>query len=324
MIKVAVLDDYQRVALRMADWSALAGRAEVQVFDRNLAVPDEAAAALADYEVVCLMRERMAFPRALFERLPDLRLIVLTGMRSPSLDLGAAADRGVLVCHTRGGGTEHSTTELAWGLVLACARRIAREDRVMHEGGWQSTIGTMLHGKTLGLLGLGRLGGRMAALGQAFGMEVIAWSENLTPSRAAEAGAERVEKEELFRRSDVVSIHLVLGERTRGLVGAGEIGLMKPSAFLVNTSRGPIVDETALVEALRTGRIAGAGLDVYDREPLPPDHPLRHLDNTVLTPHLGYVTEETYRVFFADMVEDIAAYLDGRPIRVLTSPGAPR
>lgn len=319
MIRVAVLDDYQRVALRLADWTRLAGRAEVTVFDRNLAVPEEAAAALGEFDVVCLMRERMPFPRALFERLPRLRLIVLTGTRSPSLDLDAAADHGVLVCHTRGGGTEYATTELAWGLILACARHIPQEDRAVHEGtGWQTEPpGLVLHGRTLGLLGLGRLGGRMAALGRAFGMEVIAWSRNLDAARAAECGAERVEKEALFRRADVLSVHLVLGERTRGLVGAAELALMKPGAILVNTSRGPIVDEAALVEALRAGRLGGAGLDVYDREPLTPGHPLRGLGNAVLTPHLGYVAEDTYRVFFADTVEDIAAWLDGSPVRVL-------
>jgi phosphoglycerate dehydrogenase-like enzyme len=261
------------------------------------------------------MRERTPFPRALLERLPRLRLLVTTGMRNAAIDLQAAADRGVLVCGT--GGLPYPTAELAWGLVLALARRIPREDRATREGRWQETVGLGLNGKTLGVLGLGTLGSRVARFGRAFEMDVLAWSQNLTAERAAEIGAVRVDRDELLARSDVVTIHLVLSERTRGLIGARELGLMKRTAYLVNTSRGPIVDEAALVRALRDGTIAGAGLDVYDEEPLPPDHALRGLPNTVITPHLGYVTEETYRIFYGQALEDILAYLRGEPVRVL-------
>jgi D-3-phosphoglycerate dehydrogenase len=317
MIRVAILDDYQRVALTMADWSGLAGDCELVVFDRNLETEDEAARALAEFDVVCLLRERMPLPRSLIERLPRLRLIVVTGARNRTLDLDAAKARGVVVSHTRGGDSQHATPELAWGLILSLMRHIPQEHQRMRAGGWQETIGTALHGRTLSLLGLGRLGARMAAIGRAFGMEVLAWSQNLTAERAEAAGASLVAKEALFERADVLSIHLVLGERSRGLVGPAELARMKPSAVLVNTSRGPIVDEAALIAALGARRIRGAGLDVYDREPLPADHPLRRLDNVVLTPHLGYVTEGTYRMFYEDTVAAIAAWRAGAPIRVL-------
>ena len=316
MIRIAVLDDYQHVALTLADWSRLGPDADITVFDRNLG-PDEAADALAGSDVVCLMRERMPVPRALIERLPDLRLIVVTGAHNRTLDLEAAAERGIVVSHTRGGESQYATPELAWALILACARHLPEEDRRMRQGGWQETIGMALHGKALGILGLGRLGSRMASIGRAFGMELLAWSQNLTAERAEAAGARLVAKDELFARADVVTIHLVLGARSRGLVGAAELGLMKPSAILINTSRGPIVDEAALVEALRTNRIRAAGLDVYDEEPLPPEHPLRRLDNVVLSPHLGYVTEGTYRMFYEDTVEAVAAWRAGAPVRVL-------
>jgi phosphoglycerate dehydrogenase-like enzyme len=317
MIEIAVLDDYQRVALSMADWSRLGADCRVTVFDRTLATVEEAAEALAGFEVICLLRERMAVPAELIARLPTLKLIVVTGAHNRTLDLAAAEARGVTVTHTRGGDSYYATTELALGLMIACARRLAFEDRGMRQGLWQRTVGMTLHGRTLGLLGLGRMGKRMAELGRALGMRVLAWSANLTADRAEAAGATYVSRETLFREADIVSIHLVLGERTRGLVGAAEFALMKPSAFLVNTSRGPIVDEAALIAALRENRIGGAGLDVYDVEPLPADHPLRTLDNAVLAPHLGFVTEGTYRVFYEDMVECIAAWRAGAPVRLL-------
>jgi phosphoglycerate dehydrogenase-like enzyme len=315
--RIAILDDYQHVAMTMADWSALLPDCELVVFDRNLATEDEAARALADFDVLCLLRERMPMPRTLIERLPALKLIVVTGAHNRTLDLAAAKERGITVSHTRGGDSQYATPELAWGLILSLMRHIPQEHQRMREGGWQETVGTALHGRTLSILGLGRLGSRMASIGRAFGMEVLAWSQNLTAERAEAAGAALVAKDELFARADVLTIHLVLGERSRGLVGAAELQRMKPSAVLVNTSRGPIVDEAALIAALERPDIRGAGLDVYDREPLPPDHPLRRLGNVVLTPHLGYVTEGTYRMFYADTVEAIAAWRAGTPVRLL-------
>jgi phosphoglycerate dehydrogenase-like enzyme len=264
------------------------------------------------------MRERTPFPAALFVRLPNLKLLVTTGMRNAAIDLEAARKHGVTVC-----GTDmlpYPTAELTWGLILALARNIAREDRAMREGKWQTTIGTGLKGKTLGLLGLGRLGAQVGAIGRAFGMEIIAWNQNLTAERAAAAGARLVDKETLFTTADIISIHLVLGERTRGLVKAGDLARMKPSAFLVNTSRGPIVDERALLAALESQRIAGAAIDVYDDEPLPAEHPLRRVPNTVLTSHLGYVTVENYRLAYGQAVDAICAYLAGAPIRVISAP----
>ena len=261
------------------------------------------------------MRERTPFPRALLERLPRLRLLVTTGMRNASIDVKAAKERGITVCGTSG--LPYPTAELAWGLVLALFRRIPAEDRASREGRWQTTVGLGLNGKTLGVLGLGTLGSRVAKYGRAFDMEVLAWSQNLTAARAAEVGATLVSKDELLQRSDVVSVHLVLSDRTRGLIRARELGLMKRTAYLVNTSRGPIVDEAALLHALENGTIAGAGLDVFEVEPLPPDHPFLRLPSTVVTPHLGYVTEETYRIFFGHAVENIKAFLDGKPVRVL-------
>ncbi|HKG86421.1 MAG TPA: D-2-hydroxyacid dehydrogenase family protein [Beijerinckiaceae bacterium] len=317
MTRIAILDDYQRVAMTMADWSALPPECDLVVFDRNLETEDEAARALADFDVVCLLRERMPMPRTLIERLPALRLIVVTGAHNRTLDLAAAKERGITVSHTRGGDSQYATPELAWGLILSLMRHIPQEHQRMREGGWQETVGTALHGQTLSILGLGRLGSRMASIGRAFGMEVLAWSPNLTAERAEAAGATLVAKNELFARADVLTIHLVLGERSRGLVGAAELQRMKPSAVLINTSRGPIVDEAALIAALEARDIRGAGLDVYDREPLPADHPLRRLDNVVLTPHLGYVTEGTYRMFYADTVEAIAAWRAGTPVRTL-------
>jgi phosphoglycerate dehydrogenase-like enzyme len=310
-VKIAVLNDYQDVARSLADWSRL-GEHEVTFFHEPL---DDPGRALAAFDVVCAMRERTAFPAEVFDRLPNLRLLVTTGMRNAAIDMDAAAAHGVIVCGTEVPPTP--TAELAWGLVLALARHIPVEDAGVREGGWMTTVGVDLNGKTLGILGLGRLGSIVARYGQAFGMRLIAWSENLTAERAAECGAELVTKDELLSSADVVTIHLVLSRRTRGLIGAHEIGLMKPTAFLVNTSRGPIVDEAALLDALESRRIAGAGIDVYEREPLPADHPLRSAPNTVVTPHLGYVTENTYRVFYEQTVENVERWLGGEPVRVI-------
>ncbi|ORW85487.1 hydroxyacid dehydrogenase [Mycobacterium sp. IEC1808] len=318
--KVAILDDYAGVALDLADWSPVRTRSDVTVFDRHLSAA-EAADALRPFDVICTVRERMALPRTLIERLPNLKLITIVGRRLPNLDMAAATERGVLVAHSdfanpRFAAVRDATPELAWGLLIATVRNLAEEHRRMRDGGWQSTTGMTLSGKTLGLLGLGRTGKRMAEYAKAFGMQVIAWSQNLTEEAAAAAGARRVEKAALFAEADVVSIHLVLSERTRGLVGQPELALMQPHAFLINTSRGPIVDEAALIDALRTGRIAGAGLDVFDTEPPPPDHPLRALANVTLSPHLGYVTREMLSAFYEDTVEAVVAWLDGTPVRI--------
>lgn len=315
MARVAILDDYQDVALRMADWTSLPAGTEVSTFRDHLHEADAVAKRLADFDVVVAMRERTAFPRALLERLPKLRLLVTTGMRNASIDVAAAVERGITVCGTSG--LPYPTAELAWGLVLDLFRRITIEDQATRHGKWQTTLGLGLNGKTLGVIGLGSLGSRVAKFGLAFEMQVLTWSQNLTAARAAEVGVALVGKDELLARSDVVSIHLVLSDRTRGLIGARELGLMKRTAYLVNTSRGPIVEEGALIQALRDGTIAGAGLDVFDPEPMALDHPFRQLPNTVITPHLGYVTEETYRVFFTHALEDVQAYLRGQPVRVL-------
>jgi phosphoglycerate dehydrogenase-like enzyme len=314
MARIAVLDDYQRVAARQADWGSLAGH-DVVFFHEPLVEP---AVALADFDVIACMRERTPFPADVLARLPRLRLLVTTGMRNASIDLDAAREQGVTVCGT--GSLGSPTAELAWGLVLALARRIPSEDAALRSGRWQTSVGAGLEGRTLGVLGLGRLGGRVAAYGSAFGMRVAAWSQNLTAERATECGAELVDRDRLFGEADVLTVHLVLSDRTRGLVGARELALMKPTAFLVNTSRAPIVDEAALAGALRTGTIAGAGLDVHGAEPIDPDSPLLEAPNTVLTPHLGYVTEENYAVFYADTVAAIAAFLAGAPVLVIAQP----
>jgi phosphoglycerate dehydrogenase-like enzyme len=264
------------------------------------------------------MRERTAFPKSLVDRLPKLKLLITTGMRNASFDMAALKDRGITVCGTGGpGGGNEDTAELAWGLILGAVRRIAEDHALMRHGGWQTRVGNRVAGKTLGLLGLGRLGSAVARVGLAFGMKAIAWSQNLTAEKAAEQGVERVEKDELFRRSDILSVHLVLSPRSRGLVGARELGLMKPTAILVNTSRGPICDTEAVIEALHAGRLAYAGFDVYDKEPLPIDHKLRRAPNVILTPHIGYVTEENYRSSYPQIVENITAFLDGKPVRVI-------
>ena len=319
-LNLAILDDYQHLALQSADWERLRRRGvEISAFHDAFASEEEAAARLAPFEIVCLMRERTPFPRSLVERLPKLRLVTLTGVRAPSLDAIACAERGIPVSHTRGGDTGASTSELAWGLIIAAARDLARAERGMRAGRWHQGVagGMVLEGRRLGLLGLGKLGARMARVGAAFGMQVGAWSPNLTRERAAAAGAALLGKDELFETSDVLSIHLVLGERTRGLVGAAELARMKRGSILVNTSRGPIVDEAALLAALARGRPGHAALDVYDREPLPADHPLRGMDKVTLSPHLGYVSMDVMRAFYADTVENVEAWLEGKPLRVL-------
>lgn len=315
-MKIAVLDDYQGVALESADWSAVMSRAEVVAYSDHLLDEEALAGRLRDSEVVVLMRERTAFPKSLFERLPNLRLLVTTGMRNAAVDVRAAAEAGVTVCGTAG--LSYPTAELTWGLILSLVRRIPTEDRAMRNGHWQTQIGEGLQGKTLGVIGLGRLGTQVASVGKAFGMSVVAWSQNLTRERTESLGVELAgSKEGLLQRADVVSIHLVLSERTRGMIGAAELSRMPGTSYLINTSRGPIVDEPALVEALRSRSIAGAGLDVFDQEPLSADHPLLGLDNVVLTPHVGYVTKETYEVFYGNVVEDILAFLDDSPLRII-------
>ncbi|ESR23394.1 D-2-hydroxyacid dehydrogenase family protein [Lutibaculum baratangense] len=319
MTRIAVLDDYQKVAASMADWSTLDEECKVDFFHENIPGGDEAAAKLADYDVICLMRERMKMPADLLARLPKLKLVVATGTNARMIDLDAAAAQGITVCGTGGGQGGVATPELAWALILAASRHLVDEHANVRAGRWQESVGTALNGGTLGLVGLGRLGRKMVPVAKAFGMRVLAWSPNLTPERAAEGGAEFAEKETLFREADAVSIHLVLGPRTRGLVGEGDLLLMKPGAILVNTSRGPIVDEAALLAALQEGRIR-AGLDVYDVEPLPREHPLRRAPNVVLSPHLGYVTQAGYAEFYEGMVEDIRAWRQGSPVRVLAAP----
>ena len=314
-LRVAVLDDYQHAAQRSGPWADLAGRAEVTVFNDHVTDPDALAERLAPFDVIVAMRERTRFPRSLLERLPRLRLLVNTGMSTVHIDVGATHDLGITVSGT--GGRPAPPAELTWGLILGLARHITQEDAGIRAGSWGLTVGTDLDGATLSLVGLGTLGRRVAAVGQAFGMRVIAWSQNLDPATAAQVGVEAVTKETLLREADVLSIHVRLSERTTGLISAADLALLKPTAILVNTSRGPIVDEAALADALRAGRLAGAGLDVFGAEPLPPGHPLLGAPNTLLTPHIGYVTEDTYRVFYTDAVEAIAAFLDGHPIRLL-------
>ena len=318
LLHVAVLDDYQRVSLPYGDWERLGDRVKVTVFDRNLDVA-EAASLLVPYRVLCLMRERMPLPRTLIEALPNLRLVIFTGGRTRSIDFDALAERGITVCHTGPGEMQPATAELTWGLILSAMRHLPGEMAGMREGGWQTTVGTVLEGRTLGLLGLGKLGQRVAAIGAAFGMQRIAWSPNLTPARAEAVGATYVDRDALFSQSDVLTLHMVLSPATRHLVGERELGQMRPNALLVNTSRGPLIDEAALIAALRAGHLRGAALDVYDQEPLPSDHPLRGLGNAYLTPHLGYVTEGSYRPFFRDVVDGIAAWRAGAPIRIATA-----
>jgi D-3-phosphoglycerate dehydrogenase len=315
--RCAVLDDYQNVALSMADWASLAGEVDVTTFNRPIGPPEAIVKALQGFSMVVLTRERTAFPRQVIEQLPNLRLIVTTGARNPALDMAAAHERGIMVCNTLTAG--FPTTTIAIALILELMRRVGYENARLKAGEyWQGTVGVDPEGQTLGLIGLGKLGARVGKIAKAMGMKVVAWSQNLTAERCKEAGVDFApSKEDLLRQADVVSIHVVLSARTRGLIGAKELALMKPSAYLVNTSRGPIVDGAALIEALRNQTIAGAGLDVYDVEPLPVDHPLRKLDNVVLSPHLGYVTQQNFRVSYEGVVEDIRAFLDGKPIRVM-------
>ncbi|HVZ31001.1 MAG TPA: D-2-hydroxyacid dehydrogenase family protein [Polyangiaceae bacterium] len=316
-IRVAILDDYQRVARRFADWGSLPEGSEVSVFHDHVSDETALERRLGRFEAIVAMRERTPFPASLLSKLPELKLLVTTGMRNAAIDLEAAARAGITVSGTHG--LSQPTAELTWGLILALARRIPIEDHALRSGSWQTSLGVGLHGKTLGVLGLGRLGTQVARIGVAFGMEVLAWSPHLTLARAIAADASLVDRDELFRRADVLTVHLVLSDRTRGIVGPRELGLMKKSALFINTSRGPLVDENALLHALRARAIAGAGLDVFDHEPLPSDHPLLELPNTVLTPHLGYVTEDTYRVFYSHALSDVQAYLAGQPLRVLTA-----
>ncbi|MFL5107016.1 MAG: D-2-hydroxyacid dehydrogenase family protein [Xanthobacteraceae bacterium] len=316
--RCAILDDYQNVALKMADWSPVAKDVDITVFNAPLGDKDKVIRALADFDIIVGMRERTPFPRGVIEALPKLRLLITTGARNASFDLQAAKDRNVVVCGTPSIG--NPTAGIAIGLMLELTRRIGFENARMTSGElWQTTIGLDLDGQTLGVIGLGKLGARVATIAKAFGMKVVAWSQNLTEEKCRALGADYASKEDLLRQADFITIHVVLSPRTRGLMGAKDLSLMKPTAYLINTSRGPIVEEAALVAALTEKRIAGAGLDVFDVEPLPLDHPLRRLDNVVITPHLGYVSVQNYRAYFAGVVEDIRAWLDGKPVRAMTA-----
>ncbi|MEU1787706.1 D-2-hydroxyacid dehydrogenase family protein [Streptomyces sparsogenes] len=316
-LRCAVLDDFQGAALDSADWTPVLDRVEVVSFSEHFGTEDELAAALADMDLVVTLRERVAFPASLFARLPKLKLLVASGMRNSVIDYAAAERHGVTVCGTASSQTP--PTELTWALILGLARGLVVENTALRTGGpWQSTVGADLHGRRLGLLGLGKIGSRVARIGQAFGMEVTAWSQNLTRERADEVGVALAgSKEELLASSDVVSVHLALSDRTRGLLGAGELALLKPTAYLVNTSRAAIIDQDALLDALRRGSFAGAAVDVFDIEPLPADHPLRTAPRLLATPHLGYVTRDNYRRYYGEAVEDIQAFLEGSPVRVL-------
>ncbi|MGY4928420.1 D-2-hydroxyacid dehydrogenase family protein [Streptomyces sp. 900105755] len=313
-MRIAVLDDYQKVAHRFADWDSLG--ADVVFFHDHLSDTNAVTKALEGFDVVVAMRERTPFTAERLEALPALRLLVTTGPVNASIDTEAARRLGITVCGT--GMPYHAAAELTWGLILSLSRHIQEESLGMRDGDWQRTVGGDLAGRTLGIVGLGTLGLRIAAVGMAFGMRVVAWSNNLDPAYAADHGVEALDKHGLFLTSDIITVHYRLSERSEGIIGAEELGWMKPTALLINTSRGPLVDASALAAALREGRIGGAALDVYDAEPLPADDALRTAPNTLLTPHVGYVTEETYEVFYRDAVEDIAAFRDGTPVRVLT------
>lgn len=317
VLRCAILNDYQRVALTMADWSTVVDDLEIVVLDRHTGDEDATIAALQDFDMVVLMRERTPFPESLFARLPRLKFLITTGRRNPSVDIDGAARHGVVACGT--GSFHHPTAELTWGLILALCRHIPEEDQNLRRNGpWQVSVGRDLKGKTLGIVGLGHLGSQVARIGLAFEMNVIAWSHNLTPERCAQAGVQYATKDELLAASDILTIHTNLSRRTIDLIDAQALARMKHSALLINTSRGFIVNEAALVEALRAGTIAGAALDTFDVEPLPAEHPFRSLPNTVMTPHVGYVTEDNYRLFFSLVVEGIRAWLDGAPVRLLT------
>ena len=315
MLNIAVLDDYQNVAFGCANWGDVAGKASVIMFNDHIHDWDSLVERLKDFEIICAMRERTPFPNEILHRLPNLQLLITTGMRNASIDVKAANDQGVTVCGTDG--LPHPTAELAWGLILDLARNISRENEAVKNGEWQTTMGVGLKWKTLGLIGLGNLGGQVANYGNAFGMNVIAWSQNLTKEKAKEKNAKYASLETLMAESDFISIHTVLSLRTKGLIDSSKLELMKKTSFLINTSRGPIVDESALVNALEKNLIAGAGLDVFDLEPLPLEHPLITLGNTIITPHVGYVTKETYKIFYEQTVECITAFIQGNPIRVI-------
>ncbi len=321
MTTVAVLDDWQDIAKQSADWAPLRKRAEVVFFGKPFGSADEAAKALAGFEILVPMRERTKFPKAMLDRLPKLRMIALTGGRTWTIDIAECNRRGIVISNTAQGNSGAATAELALGLLLAAARNLAAADASMRDGRFQAGVapGITLDGKTLGLIGLGKIGAKMARYGQALGMEVLGWSQNLTDEQAAQAGARRVDKATLLKEADAVSLHVVLSDRTRGILGAQDLALMKPGAILVNSSRGPLVDEAALLERLKAGNLIAA-LDVYDQEPLPEDHPLRSLPNTILTPHLGYGSREVYRVFYGESIENVLAFLDGSPIRILNEP----
>jgi phosphoglycerate dehydrogenase-like enzyme len=313
--QVAILDDYQGVALAMADWSRIRERAGITVFRDHISDPVQIIARLSPFDIVCVMRERTPLPRAVLEKLPGLKLIASTGQHNAAIDMAATRDLGITVCGTRSSST--AAASLTWALILAHLRNLPAETASLRNGNWQVTVGADVNGKTLGVLGLGRIGSLVAQVGRAFGMDVIAWSQNLTADATDPLGVRLVDKDDLFRMADILTIHLALSDRTRGIVGRRELALMKPSARLVNTARGSLVDEDALVEALRTQRIAGAAIDVFDVEPLPRAHPFRTLDNVLATPHIGFVTEDTLRTFYSQTVENIKAWLDGAPIRVL-------
>jgi D-3-phosphoglycerate dehydrogenase len=315
--RCAILDDYQNVALKLADWSKIIRDVEIKVFTEAVRRSDaDTIRDCRDFDIIVMMRERTRFPRAVIEALPKLKLLITTGAYNASIDMKACAERGIVVCGT--GGFGNPTTGIAFGLILELTRRIGWENARMKAGvPWQSTLGMDIEGKTLGVLGLGKLGARAAGVGKAFGMKAIAWSQNLTPERCKEVGVEYATKDDLLRNADIITIHLVLSDRTRGLIGAKELGLMKKTAYLVNTSRGPIIDEKALIDALNAKQIAGAGLDVFDVEPLPLDHVFRKMDNVVITPHLGYVSQQNYEKYYPDIVDNIRGFLDGKPVRIV-------
>jgi phosphoglycerate dehydrogenase-like enzyme len=307
-MKIAILDDYQNVALKMADWSALSGRAKITVFNDHVGEPSALVERLLAFDVVCVMRERTPLPREVLQHLPRLKLITSTGSRNASIDIGAAKELEITVTAT--GYRSSPTIEVTWALILASLRGIVHENNSLRNGGWQESVGQDLSGKILGVVGLGNIGGQVARIGLAFGMKIIAWSQNMTSEIAEAAGVRLVSKDELFRQADIVTIHLILSGRTKGLVGAAELGLMKPTSRLINTSRGPIVDESSLIKALRSRAIAGAAIDVFDEEPLPAQHPFRSIDNVLATPHIGYVSESLYRTFYGDSLANITAWLD--------------
>lgn len=316
-MKIAVLDDYQGVARQFADWSKLEADHEVTIFREHLGDQANVISSLKDFDVIAAMRERTLFDKPTLEQLPNLKFMITTGMRNSSIDMDYLQERGIPCAGT--GGRTQTTPELAWGLILAVARNIPHEDNNMRTGKWQTTVGLDLEEKTLGIVGLGRLGREMARIGQAFKMNVIAWSQNLTDESAAEAGVRRVDKDQLFREADVVTIHYKLSERSTGIVGAAEFNAMKPTGILVNTSRAPIIDMNALMTVLQSGSIAGAGIDVYDSEPVPVDHPIRTCPRTVVTPHLGYVSHDTYRIFYTETVANIEAWIAGNPVRIINA-----